>query len=195
MRYSADVHHRRSIRLRAHDYRTPGAYFVTIVTFQRECTFEQTEAAAIIRRSWRSTNAGHEPPACDFVVMPNHVHGIVWITGRQVPGSDSDVFRAQRDGPQPFERRQPRFTKTMDMGGEGVAPLRVGSVGEFVRMFKSLSTKRINALRNTPGRPVWQRNYYERVLRNERELELARQYILDNPERWEADPNHPTLVA
>lgn len=60
-----------------------------------------------------------------------------------------------------------------------------------MRTFKAATAKRINNLRNTPGGPVWQRNYYERVIRDERELERARKYILDNPHRWAEDPNNP----
>jgi REP element-mobilizing transposase RayT len=60
-----------------------------------------------------------------------------------------------------------------------------------VRSFKAATAKRINNLRKTPGAPVWQRNYYERVIRGDRELEAVREYIVDNPRRWAEDPNNP----
>ncbi len=66
-----------------------------------------------------------------------------------------------------------------------------GSLGAIIRSFKSATTKRINQDRGTPGVPVWQRNYYERVIRKEREREAIRQYIAGNPSRWEGDENHP----
>jgi REP element-mobilizing transposase RayT len=64
----------------------------------------------------------------------------------------------------------------------------------MVGSFKSAVTKRINQSRNTPGAPVWQRNYYERVIRGERELDGIRRYIVDNPAKWAEDENHPSRV-
>ncbi len=143
---------RRSIRLRSFDYSTPTAYYITVCTKDRECLLENDPIPAILGRAWRLTvNGGLPVPEWDFVVMPNHIHGIVWL---------------------------PETPHT---------PL-----ADAVRSFKSLCTRSINNLRGTPGASVWQRNYYERIVRNERELARFRQYILDNPSRWNADPNHPT---
>lgn len=75
-------------------------------------------------------------------------------------------------------------------GGE-TPPLRRATLGQVVGFFKYQSTKRINALRDNPGAPVWQRNYYERVIRDDHELDGIRQYIVDNPAKWEMDENHP----
>ena len=74
-----------------------------------------------------------------------------------------------------------------------VTPTRVlpQSLAAIVRAFKANTAKRINNLRSTPGAPVWQRNYYERVVRDDRELDAVREYILDNPRRWAEDPNNP----
>lgn len=58
------------------------------------------------------------------------------------------------------------------------------SLGSFIAGYKSAVTKRINEIRGTPGNPVWQRNYYERIIRNERELDAIRRYIRDNPTHW-----------
>jgi putative transposase len=63
-----------------------------------------------------------------------------------------------------------------------------------VRSFKSHSARRISSFRDLPGRPVWQRNYYERLISDDAELQRIRQYILDNPAKWETDPNHPTVI-
>lgn len=70
-----------------------------------------------------------------------------------------------------------------------------GSLGVIVRSFKSAVTKRINELRRTPGAPVWQRNYYERIIRNDRELSRIRQYIADNPMKWDLDRDNPAAVG
>ncbi len=74
---------------------------------------------------------------------------------------------------------------------EGLDP---GSLAVLVRTFKSATAKRINNLRDTPGAPVWQRNYYERVLRNDEELYRAREYILDNPRKWAEGKHNPANI-
>lgn len=93
--------------------------------------------------------------------MPNHVHGIVVIENNRA-GLES------RAGLEP-------------------AP----TLSEIVRQFKTFSSKRINQLRDNPGCPVWQRNYYERVIRNEQELAKTREYIVSNPMRWALDKENP----
>jgi putative transposase len=70
----------------------------------------------------------------------------------------------------------------------------VGSLGAIVRSFKSHSARRISSFRDLPGRPVWQRNYYERVIRDDNELQRVRRYILDNPAKWAEDPNNPAII-
>ena len=97
----------------------------------------------------------------EWVMMPNHAHGIVILS--EMAGS----------------RR----------GGSRTAPTK--SLGRLVGAFKTVSTKRINQMRHTPGAPVWQRNYYEHIIRDEDELNRLRQYILDNPVQWEMDENNP----
>jgi len=66
-----------------------------------------------------------------------------------------------------------------------------GSLGAIIQSFKSVSTRKINRLRSTPGISVWQRNYYERIIRDESELNRIRRYIVDNPTQWETDENNP----
>jgi len=100
----------------------------------------------------------------EFVVMPNHVHGIIWIV--------DDPVGARR-------RRAP----TMERFGKPVS----GSIPTIVRAFKSTVARRINRMRRTPGAPVWQRNYYEHIIRDERALHAIRRYIAENPLRWHLD--------
>jgi REP element-mobilizing transposase RayT len=163
---------RHSVRLPGYDYSKPGAYFVTLVTYQRERLFGDivqgevrlSDIGQIVVEEWlRSAQFRGEIELDMYVVMPNHLHGLVIIT--------RDV-----------------------VGAHGRAPLRAGiayrpsrSLGSMIAGFKSAATKRINEMRATPGLPVWQRNYHERVIRNEAELNSVRQYILDNPQNWSQD--------
>ncbi|WP_216641408.1 transposase [Thermus scotoductus] len=100
----------------------------------------------------------------EFVVMPNHIHGMIWIV--------DDVGATRRVAP----------TKTNPPAGP--AP---GSIGAIVGAFKSAVTRRINQRRGTPGVRVWQRNYYEHIIRHERALNAIRRYIAENPLRWHLD--------
>ena len=178
MTYDPAKHHRRSIRLPAYDYAGPGTYFVTIVTYHRKCAFGEiaagqmrvTEIGAMVREEWlRSAEIRLEIALDEYVIMPNHVHGIVIIR---------DVG-AHGHAPLPMRTRQ--------------RPAR--SLGSFVAGYKAAATRRINVIRGTPGHPVWQRNYYERVIRGDAELNRIRQYIADNPASWEEDIENPAVVG
>jgi REP element-mobilizing transposase RayT len=181
MSYDPTFHHRRSIRLPHYDYRQEGAYFVTLCTFGRAHIFEDAKLRDIAAWAWRRVvlhGRGRIPD--EFVIMPDHVHGIVWIAAAN-------------------PRRRPRlaypgtsYRVDQEQGAMAEAPgpaLRVasGSLGAIVRAFKSATARRINTIRGTPGGPVWQRNYYERVIRDEEELAAVRRYIRENPLRWEED--------
>jgi putative transposase len=173
MTYNPARHHRRSIRLPAYDYAGPGAYFVTLVTYARECLFGQVidsemrlnVLGEVVAEEWRRTGEIRREVQLDLsVVMPNHIHGIV-IIGDQ----------------------------TMNVGAHGRAPLHRSprSLGSFIAGFKSAVTKRINEIQGTPRLQVWQRNYYEHVIRSEEELHQIRQYITDNPAQWDDDVENP----
>ncbi|MDO8750717.1 MAG: transposase [Dehalococcoidia bacterium] len=173
---TTESHHRRSIRLPKYDYSLPGAYFITICTFQRLPLFGE-----IANGEMRLTPHGHAAQDCwrsladhfsivtldAFVVMPNHVHGVLLLTS----------VGAQHAAPLPQQPSKPH-----------VAP---HSLGAFVRGFKSAVTREVNALRQFPGVPVWQRNYYEHIIRDDDELNRIRQYIIDNPSKWNEDENNP----
>lgn len=107
-----------------------------------------------------------------FVVMPNHVHGIIAL-------ADHDGRGTSQRGP------------TIERFGKPTSD----SIPTILRLFKSATTKRINEMRDTPGLPVWQRNYYEHIIRNESSLDRIRQYIFDNPARWAIDRENPQAVA
>ena len=179
MSYAPDYHHRRSIRLPGYDYTQAGAYFVTVVTADRACLFGEvvdgtmvlSAFGQIVREEWLRTADLRSNVRLDaFVVMPNHLHGIIWIV--------DDAVGARR-------RRAP--TDTSEQFGKPVA----GSIPTIVRSTKSAVTKRINRMRQSPGERVWQRNYYEHIIRDENSLQRIRQYIHDNPAHWQVDREFP----
>ncbi|PIP11995.1 MAG: transposase [bacterium (Candidatus Stahlbacteria) CG08_land_8_20_14_0_20_40_26] len=165
-------HHRHSIRLNHYDYFQPGAYFITICTHNRKCMLgnivngemRANKFGRIIETEWLKTPQIRKNVELDeYVVMPNHFHAILFIIRRGVlQYAPTNKFRSPSQ-----------------------------TIGSIVRGFKSAVTKRTNKLRNTPGIPVWQRNYYERVVRNENELNRIREYIQNNPLKWELDRENP----
>jgi REP element-mobilizing transposase RayT len=171
-------YHRRSIRLQGYDYTQSGAYFVTLCTHQRDCLFATisvdgelilNDVGRIVEEEWcRSAEIRKEIELDTFAVMPNHLHGIVVI-------SRADVVGATGRSPLPPVRPGPASH----------------SLGALIAGFKSATTKRINLLRKTPGQPVWQRNYYEHIVRNERDLNAIRIYIENNPMNWALDRENP----
>ncbi len=177
MGFDSKKHRRRSIRLEGYDYSQAGEYFVTLCTHRMRCLFgrvrngemEWNTLGWIVRNEWLRT-----PWICpeieldEFVVMPNHLHAIIVI----------------RTG---WEERIP--ASRVYTRAHGRAPLRRSSrsLGSLIGGFKSACTIRINRLRETPGGRVWQRNYFEHVIRDDEELDHARQYISRNPLHWELD--------
>jgi REP element-mobilizing transposase RayT len=168
MTYDPATHHRRSIRLPAYDYARAGAYFVTVVCKDRTLLLEEPLYGEIVEQVWHWLAAQYDYVVLDqYVIMPNHLHGIIFIRDSSRGGT--------RTAPTDAAKRKP--------------------LGRLVGAFKTVSTKRINEMRGTPGLPVWQRNYYEHVIRNEDELDHIRRYIMDNPARWAQDPENPGRKA
>ena len=160
--YDPFRHHRRSIRLKGWDYTTPAAYFVTICTYQRQNLFDDPRFREIAENSWYYIpNQPHAKHATldVWIVMPNHLHGIVILAEKM----NVTTAKPSVTGPVP------------------------SSLPSIIGNYKSLVTRRINNLRRSPGGKVWQRGYYERIVRNERELSAIRQYIRANPSRWAED--------
>lgn len=187
--YDPQKHHRQSIRLPAYDYRTAGVYFVTICTHQRHRLF-----GPVIDGRMRPNRYGRIAAACwhvipdhfpnvtmdAFVVMPNHVHGIIVI------GDAGDVAMATVGGRHASPLRHRSTELPPPHRPNGPSP---GLLGAIVGAYKSAVTRRINRLRGTPGTPVWQRNYYERIVRTRWAWDTVRQYIAANPVRWHRDRN------
>jgi len=174
---------RRSLRLGKYDYAQPGAYFVTVCAKGRACLFGEvadgemrlSHMGEIVAEEWRrSADVRLEIGLNAFVVMPNHLHGILFIHDVRVNA------RATGRSPLPDDRPEAR----------GPAPR---SLGAFMAGFKSATTKRINQCRGTPGRLVWQRNYYEHIIRADESIHRIREYILNNPLEWTFDRENPKM--
>jgi putative transposase len=173
---------RHSPRLKTYDYSSSGAYFITLCTLNRECMFGGiiddrmllNANGEIVLKEWLKTpEIRREIKLDEYVVMPNHFHAVVFIDGR----GDRPVARPDNQ----------------DVVSPGQSRLKPASIGAFVGGFKSSVTVRINEIRQTPNLPVWQRNYYEHVIRNEDELNEIRQYISTNPLKWALDRENPEL--
>ncbi|MBX3064640.1 MAG: transposase [Anaerolineae bacterium] len=181
-----DRYHRHSTRLEGYDYSNKGAYFMTICTHLREELFgsisdgtvQLTEIGQLVFDCWLTLPDHHPVELDEFIVMPNHFHAILVITNHVGAGraslSSSYI---------PFPRAQPDTTILRN------APS--GTLGSIIGSFKSVATKQINRLRNTPGFPVWQRSFYEHIIRDEIALNRIRQYIIDNPTNWDTDSENP----
>lgn len=173
-------HHRRSIRLKGFDYSQAGAYFVTVVTQNRLCVFGEiqnemmilNDIGKMIENCW--LDLPNRFPTIDvdeYVIMPNHFHGIIIITDQPV-GS----------------------TLVVDQTGVGTSP--TPTVGDIIGAFKSITTHEyIIGVKRSGWSPfdrrIWQRNFYEHIIRNDADLQRVREYIQYNPLKWNLDQENP----
>jgi REP element-mobilizing transposase RayT len=223
MQINPTLPQRRSLRLKGYDYSQAGVYFVTICAQEKICLFGEivndemlvNELGTIVAAEWeKSAEIRSEIELGPYVIMPNHFHGIILIVDPDwspVPNLDATP---PRRGDRRVARSEPvpAHGPQCDRGAEGdplppilpspgdppVAPTigpRPRSVGALMAGYKSAVTKRINTVRNLPGTPVWQRNYYEHVIRGEDDYHRIIEYISTNPQRWLEDSLHPNKVT
>ena len=186
---------RRSIRLDRRDYSFPGTYFVTIWSFERRSVFGRvqdaefmpSELGLLVRECWVAIPL-HFPHVelHEFVIMPNHVHGIIVIV------SKTGAPRVTTTAAKPLVGAQ--HCCALPPGGLGQAAVTPGSIGAIVRSFKSGVARRAHKELGWNG-PIWQRNYFERVLRDGQEFSDASRYIAENPKKWEWDRENPEFRA
>jgi putative transposase len=209
MKFDPQKHHRpfdavqgrRSIRLSGFDYAQSGAYFVTLVTYQRETLFGKisdgemklNRRGEIVKEEWfASVNIRKEirlHPE-EFMIMPNHVHGIMWIEmDESHVGADDINVGADGINVKADSRRRLPVHKNNGRSPLQRTQMKPRSLGSFIAGFKSSVTKRIRDELNETG--IWQRNYYERIIRNERELDAICRYIEANPLNWMEDDENP----
>jgi REP element-mobilizing transposase RayT len=180
---------RHSTRLFAFDYSSPGAYFLTICARGRECLLGEvvdgevrlSAIGEMVTAAWLETESVRPNVSLDaFVVMPNHVHAIVVIETAYRGVSQCAVTEPVRHVP---------AETAISVSASACSPSQ--TVGAIVRGFKGAVTKRVNEYRGTPGEPLWQRNYYDHVIRTDADLERIRRYIDDTPARWADDEENP----
>jgi putative transposase len=193
-KFDPKKHHRRSIRLKGYDYSSAGAYYVTIVVQGRDCLFGEiidgemhlNEYGKIVQKWWNEI-PNHFPHVKlgAFVIMPNHVHGIIFIN-------------AERRGEVISPRESPNnniLDENMDginNQGRETLPLRKPTLGQIVAYFKYQSTKEMNRIETEKAiTKFWQRNYYEHIIRDEKDLQIKTDYIEANPALWDEDDNNP----
>ena len=182
MAFDFERRSRRTIRLKGYDYSLPGKYFVTICTLNKECLLGEirdrkmivSPAGEIVRHEWLQTPIVRDEIELDtFVIMPNHLHGIISIRSRRGDPVDRPVYQS--------------ITNKILQQNDPV--LKSNTIGAIVGQFKSNATKKIQGSA-CPGF-FWQRNYYEHIIRNESELLQIRKYILANPSNWVDDQDNP----
>lgn len=184
-------HHRKSIRLQGYDYAQAGAYFVTIVTYRRDPLFGKIENGImalndfgkIADECWLAIPE-HFPfvELGVHVIMPNHGHGVIVIVADE---SASQLVMTDDDGRGAAILRP--YANIPDNHKINVKP---GSLDAIVRSYKSAVSYRIHKEHNATG--IWQRNYYEHIIRNEREMDNIWRYIEANPAQWDGDDENPS---
>jgi REP element-mobilizing transposase RayT len=190
--YDPALHQRRSIRLKGYDYSQPGAYFVTICVKERACLFGDVvqgkilvnDAGRMVQNAWNEIPDRYPNVEVDaFVVMPNHIHGIVVLVGAGlVPAQDRATTNTNG--------------ATIHGATTRVAP----TVGDVVGGFKSITTVGyIRGVRESGWTPflgrLWQRNYWEHIIGSDRALNAIPRYIVENPLRWHMDRYNPNAIG
>jgi putative transposase len=194
LKYDPNKHHRHSIRLRGFDYGSAGAYFVTIVVRNRECVLGDVTPASdvrlsnlgeIVRDEWEALERRFPRLVLEeFVIMPNHIHGVLVIEG----GGDDDQKAGEASATKPPSSCRPTLADASPLPAHGT---QAGSLGAIVQNFKSVSSRRINMQLGNAGVPFWQRNYWEHVVRGMADLARIREYIQANPASWQTDELNP----
>jgi REP element-mobilizing transposase RayT len=189
MSYNPSLHNRHSIRLQGYDYSQSGAYFITICTDKKKKYFGDIVNGDVklnlvgqyAFHQWklipqRFTNVELD----EFIIMPNHIHGIIVIRSGSGEGSDNEVM----DGKQRLFSDPSPIHVHEKIHPNGTYP---GSIGAIVQNFKSSTSRKINAMPKMKGITIWQKNYYDHIIRNEEDYARIVEYIRINPQKWEQD--------
>lgn len=184
--YKPNIHHRKSIRLQGYDYSKSGLYYITICLDDRKCLFGNivrgnydemvlNDAGEIADKCWLEIPK-HFPNAVlhEYIIMPNHVHGIIELVKNDYAGIQNDVVLVGIQNFEPLQENVNKFQKIIPH-----------SIGSIVRGYKIGVTKWFRS--NTDIEFVWQRNYYENIIRTEHSYLRISEYIINNPKNWDED--------
>ena len=222
MKYNSEKHHRRSIRLKGYDYSQSGLYFITICVLNRHCLFGEiendemilNEYGKIAATEWINTESIRDNIRLhEYIIMPNHIHGIIEIIDRKGDCRGESQFAQNKDdckGELQFAPTAPT-APTAAPTTPTTTPFKSPSqtIGSIVRGYKIATIKKIKdsikisdssssskgELQFAPTAPtikslnykIWQRNYYEHIIRNEKSYQRISEYIITNPQKWEID--------
>ncbi|MDR0516529.1 MAG: hypothetical protein LBH25_05730 [Fibromonadaceae bacterium] len=187
MKYNPDLHHRRSIRLRDHDYANAGAYFVTVCCQNRECLFGEIINGKMILNEYgeiahnelaKTPEMRTNVELCEFVVMPNHIHAIVRITEKTEGAFNTPLWSLQSPS---------NTVGAIIRGYKSAVSKQIREYGRGVLNTPSNNTHTPNNTAHTPQISIWQRNYWEHIIRNGTEYEEIANYIKNNPILWAKD--------
>jgi len=185
MTYNPEYHHRHSIRLKDYDYREAGAYFITICSYKKQCLFGRIASGQmqlnilgnLVKRCWSQIPNHFCRVRLDMMtIMPNHIHGIIILNENHRRGT-------ARRAPETKQAGTTSRIPTSESFGKPISD----SISTIIRSFKGAATKMMNQAGTSVEGPIWQRGYYERVIRNEKELAVIRKYISGNIQNWEMD--------
>jgi len=175
MAYNPEIHHRQAIRLKNYDYSQAGAYFITICTKQKQCIFGDIKngqmrfnhLGSIADQYWQEIPQHFPNITLDvYVIMPNHLHGILWIIESSQNANKNRKF------------------------GNIVST----SISSVIRSYKAIITKKINKICDSQGvASVWQGRYHEKIISDEQTLQNTRNYIINNPLNWDRDQDNPRI--
>jgi REP element-mobilizing transposase RayT len=202
-KYDPKKHHRRSIRLPGYDYTLPGGYYITIVTHDRACLFGEVvdgemvlnDLGKIAQREWeRLAKRFKNVRLGVFVIMPNHAHGVILIIDNR-PGMVDSTGKGTADSGRCDNLQAPRRALTAMPTHEAFGKPVSGSIPTIVRSYKSAVSLRIGYARRNDKTPVWQRNYYEHVIRDMDDANRICDYIESNPATWEDDDENPARAG
>ncbi|MCL2760890.1 MAG: hypothetical protein FWD70_04495 [Desulfuromonadales bacterium] len=212
--YNPDIHRRRGMRLREYDYTKDGLYFITICTYEREPLFggianaemSLSKAGAIAAETWLEISARFSNVELhDFIIMPNHVHGIIEIVGARFIAPDINPISINDSNEGMINSNECSMNPDEDVMYNGAinrAPTGGGFAGEknpmhhmnlarIIRWYKGRTT---HECRKAEFSFAWQRNYYEHIIRDEEDLNRVTEYIRVNPCRWNEDRFYTELV-
>jgi REP element-mobilizing transposase RayT len=189
MPFNPAIHNRQSIRLQGYDYSESGSYFITICTYKKEHLFGEIVNSEMklnligqyAYNQWKQIPQRFENVELnEFVIMPNHIHGIIVIVsgrGEGLENCHNFPPKSTFSNPSPIQDHSTsRFNGTVP-----------GSIGAIIQNFKSGTSRKINAMPEMKNVKIWQINYYDHIIRDREDYDRIVEYIRDNPSNWEKD--------